>query len=422
MTSWVEKMWGALALAACCGLAAMAQAPVNYDAAKIRQAMAYLKTIEPETIAEQIRICEIPAPTFQEAKRGEYFRRRFTELGLKNVRVDEIGNVIGERPGTKPGAPVLALAAHLDTVFPEGTELKPKRTGNVIAMPGIGDDCRGLTLLAALARALDEARIETEGTILFIANVCEEGLGDLKGVRHLFAGELKGRATHFISIDGTGLGITNRAVGVVRYRVTFRGPGGHSYGAFGLPSPIHAMGRAIEKIARFQAPKEPKTTFNVGRIDGGTSVNSVAHTAWMEVDLRSEEKTELARLDGELKQAVQQALDEENATWAKFGKSKAQLTVEMKLVSERPAGYLPPDAPMMRAALAADKQMGIASSLESGSTDANIPLSLGLPSITIDGGGRGRGAHSLDESFDTTDSHLGTQRALLIVLGIVGIK
>lgn len=422
MTSWFEKMCCALVLAAYGALPAMTQTPVNYDAAKIRRAMAYLKTIEPETIAEQVRICEIPAPTFQEARRGAYFKQRFTELGLKNVRIDSIGNVIGERPGTKPGAPALALAAHLDTVFPEGTELKPRRTGNVIAMPGIGDDCRGLTVILALARALDEARIETEGTILFVANVCEEGLGDLRGVRHLFNGELKERATHFISVDGTGLGLTNRAVGVVRYRVTFRGPGGHSYGAFGLPSPIHAMGRAIEKISRFQVPKEPKTTFNVGRIDGGTSVNSVAHTAWMEVDLRSEEKTELARIEAELKRAVQQALAEENETWARFGNSKAQLTVEMKLVSERPAGYLPPDAPMMRAALAADKHMGIASSLESGSTDSNIPLSLGIPSLTIDGGGKGRGAHSLDESFDTTDSHIGTQRALLIVLGIVGIK
>ncbi|MGH9844103.1 MAG: M20/M25/M40 family metallo-hydrolase [Blastocatellia bacterium] len=393
-----------------------------FDAAKVRRALETLKSIEPETIEEQIKFCEIPAPTFEEAKRGDYFKRRFAELGLKNVRVDGIGNVIGEWSGATPSAPVLVLAAHLDTVFPAETPLKTKREGAKISLPGIGDDCRGLTVLLAVIRAMKEARIETEGTIVFVANVGEEGLGDLRGIRHLFNGEMKGKATHFISVDGAGLEITNRAVGVVRYRVSFRGPGGHSYGAFGLPSPIHALGRAIEKISRFEVPKQPRTTFNVGRIDGGTSVNSVAHTAWMEVDLRSEGKEELAKMDGDLKRVVQQALDEENETWAKFGKSLAKLTVEMKMVSERPAGYQAPDTPIVQIAKAADARLGIPSKLVSGSTDSNLPLSLGVPSITIDGGGDGRGAHSLDEYFDTTGSHVGTQRALLIALGIVGIR
>jgi acetylornithine deacetylase/succinyl-diaminopimelate desuccinylase-like protein len=413
-----------LSLFALCPLMARAQNDPQrvFDAPSVRRAIEYLKSIEPETVEEQIKLCEIPAPTFEEAKRGDYFKRRFTELGLKNVRVDGIGNVIGERPGNNAAAPVLVLAAHLDTVFPAGTPLKAKREGTKISLPGIGDDCRGLTVLLATIRAMNEARIETAGTIVFVANVGEEGLGDLRGVRHLFNGEMKGRATHFISVDGVGLDITNRAVGVVRYRVTYRGPGGHSYGAFGLPSPIHALGRAIEKISRFQVPQNPKTTFNVGRIDGGTSVNSVAHTAWMEVDLRSESKEELAKLDAELKRAVQQSLDEEHATWARFGRSAAKLTVEMKMVSERPAGYQAPDSPIVRIATAADKHLGIPSRLTSGSTDSNIPLSLGVPSITIDGGGDGRGAHSLDEFFDTTNSHVGTQRVLLIALGIVGIR
>jgi acetylornithine deacetylase/succinyl-diaminopimelate desuccinylase-like protein len=403
---------------ACCAAAASAQTTDNiFSSPKVRGALEYLKTTEPDTINDQIKACEIPAPPFQEGKRAEYFKQRFTDLGLKNVRIDGIGNVIGERPGAS-ASPTLVLAAHLDTVFPEGTDVKVKRDGAILAGPGIGDDCRGLAVNLAIARALDEAKLETQGTILFVANVGEEGLGDLRGVRHLFNNELKGKITHFISVDGTGLGVTNGAVGVVRYRVTFHGPGGHSYGAFGLPSPIHALGRAIEKISRFQVPKQPKTTFNVGRIEGGTSVNSIAHTAWMEVDMRSESAAELQKLEAEFKRVVQLALDEENAR----GTNQKQLTVEMKIVSQRPAGVTPADSPIVKSAMSADAALGIKTKLGAGSTDSNIPISLGVPAITIDGGGAGRGAHSLDESFDTTNSYLGTQRALLIVLGVVGAR
>ena len=384
---------------------------------QVRRALDYIKTTEPEAINEQIKICEIPAPSFKEQQRAAYFKQRFTALGLKNVRIDREGNVIGERPGASSG-PTLVLAAHLDTVFPEGTDVKVKREGALLKAPGIGDDCRGLTVILSVARALNEAKIQTQGTIIFIANVGEEGLGDLRGVRHLFKEELKGKITHFISVDGTGLGITNGAVGSNRYRVTFSGPGGHSYGAFGLPNPIHALGRAIEKISRFEVPKKPKTTFNVGRIEGGTSVNSIAHTAWMEVDMRSESAMELAKIDAEFKRAVQAALDEENTFWS----HEKKLTVEVKLVGERPTGEQAPDAPIVQAALAANAALDIKAELGASSTDSNIPISLGIPAITISGGGKGRGAHSLDESFETTDSHLGTQRALLTVLGIVGVK
>jgi tripeptide aminopeptidase len=410
----------ALFLLTVCSLDVQAQSqPISqiFSTPSVRRAIDYLKAIEPDTISDQIRACEIPAPTFQEQKRAEHFKRRFNELGLKNVRIDAIGNVIGERPGAGAG-PTLVLAAHLDTVFPEGTDVKVKRTGSILSGPGIGDDCRGLAVILAVARALNEAKIETEGTILFVANVGEEGLGDLRGVRHLFNNELKGRITHFISVDGTGLEVTNTAVGVVRYRVTFRGPGGHSFGAFGLASPVHALGRAVEKISRFQVPKQPKTTFNVGRIEGGTSVNSIAHTAWMEVDMRSVSAEELQKLEAEFKRVTQEALDEENAR----GASPDKLTVEMKIVSQRPAGVTPADSPIVKIATAADAALGIKTKLTSGSTDSNIPISLGVPAITIDGGGIGRGSHSLDESFDTTDSHIGTQRALLIVLGIIGLK
>lgn len=386
-------------------------------APRIRETLEYLKSIEPETVNEQATICEIPAPPFKEQKRAEYFRKRFIELGLKNVRIDAEGNVIGERPGESAN-PALVLSAHLDTVFPEDTDVKVTRTGSILKGPGIGDDCRGLTVMLAVIRALQEKKITTRGTVIFVATVGEEGLGDLRGVRHLFAKELKDRVTHFISIDGTGLDITNRAVGSNRYKVTIKGPGGHSYGAFGLPNPIHALGRAIEKISRFEVPRQPKTTFNVGRIEGGTSINSIAHTAWMEVDMRSESAAELAKVDAKFKAAVQQAVDEENAFW----NHRSKLTADVKLIGQRPTGEQAPDAPIVRIALAADSALGITSRLTAGSTDSNIPISLGIPAITIDSGGEGRGAHSLDEQFDATNSHLGTQRALLIALGIVGVQ
>jgi len=410
----------ALILIAVCALMANAQTnSLNHilSSPPCRRALEYIKAAEPETIEEQIRLCEIPAPPFKEHERAAYYKEQFIKLGLKNVRIDREGNVIGERPGAGSG-PTLVLAAHLDTVFPEGTNTKVTRDGAILKAPGIGDDCRGLAVVLAVARALNQAEIQTQGTIIFVGDVGEEGLGNLRGVRHLFQEEMKGKITHFISIDGTGLEITNRAVGSNRYRVTFRGPGGHSYGTFGLPSPIHALGRAIEKISRFKVPKQPKTTFNVGRIEGGTSVNSIAHTAWMEVDMRSESASELAKLDAEFKRAVQQALDEENAFW----NHERKLTVEVKLVGERPTGEQSPDAPIVQIARAADAALGIQSRLRSGSTDSNIPISLGIPAITLTGGGQGRGAHSLEESFDTTDSYLGTQRALLVTLGIVGLK
>ena len=384
---------------------------------KLARALSYIKQIEPETIEEQIRITEIPAPTFKEARRAEYFRRRFVELGLKNVRIDAAGNAIGERPG-RTDKPTLVVAAHLDTVFDETTDVKVRRDGNLLKAPGISDDGRGLTLLLAIAKALNEANIETAGTIIFVANVAEEGLGDLKGVKHLFNQELKGRITHFISIDGAGLGITRAAVGSRRYRTIFKGAGGHSYGAFGMPNPVHALGRLIEKVSRFQVPQKPKTTFNVGKIGGGTSVNSISQTATLEIDMRSEDPQELLKLDAAYKQAVEQALGEENRRW----QHKEKLTVENLEVGNRPAGTQSLNAPIVQIATAADRAFGVKSDLSASSTDANIPISLGIPAITIDGGGDATGTHALQETFDSTDSHIGSQRALLIVLGIVGLR
>lgn len=364
---------------------------------KVRRALEFLKAVEAETIAEQIKTAEIPAPTFKEQERARYYKQRFTELGLSNVRIDRGGNVIGERPGSDPAA-TLVIAAHLDTVFPEGTDVKVRRAGQILIGPGIGDDARGLAVMLAIVRALNEAKIETKGTIVFVADVAEEGLGNLGGVGHLVKEEMKGRITHFIGLDASGYDVVNREIGSNRYHVTFRGPGGHSYFEFGRPSAIHALGRAIEKISRLTVPKDPRTTYNVGRIEGGTTVNSIAQTASMEVDLRSVSAAELAKIDASFKQALQTALADENAARP----DADRLTVETKLIGERPVGRQAPDAQIIKTILASDKALGIPSNLTASSTDSGMPLRFGIPAVTIGVGGRWEGMHSLGESFDMT--------------------
>jgi acetylornithine deacetylase/succinyl-diaminopimelate desuccinylase-like protein len=306
------------------------------------------------------------------------------------------------------------LAAHLDTVFPEGTDVRVKREGAVLKGPGIGDDCRGLAVLLGVLRALDEAGVQTPGTITFVGTVGEEGLGDLRGVKHLFDKELKGQIDRFISVDGTGLGITYTAVGSRRYRVAFKGPGGHSYGAFGIANPIHALGRAIARIGDLKVPSDPKTTFSVGRVGGGTSVNSIAFEAWMEVDMRSVDPAALTALDANFHRALDAALADENERWGNRGR----LEVERKVVGDRPAGRVPQNAPIVQTAIAVTRALGLTATIDEGSTDSNYPISLGIPAVTIDGGGRGQGSHSLDESFDTTDAWQGTARALLLVVAL----
>ncbi len=367
---------------------------------------------EARVIADQVELTEIAAPEFQEATRAAAVRRRFEELGLKNVRIDRVGNVLGDRPGLT-STPHVVLAAHLDTVFPEGTAVHVTRDGPVLKAPGIGDDGRGLAVLLGVARALNEAHVQTPGTITFVADVGEEGLGDLRGMRELFGATLKGQVDSFVSIDGTGPSITNVAVGSHRYRVTFRGPGGHSFGAFGLVNPIHALGRAVSKIADFTVPREPKVTFNVGRIGGGTSVNSIASEAWFEFDMRSADPAALAALDGTFQRAVDEAVREENARW-----QTGHLSATKDLVGNRPAGQTPPSAAIVQAAIAVNQALGLPASLSDGSTDANWPMSLGIPAITVGGGGTGHDAHALSESFDTTGSEKGTDRVLALVLAL----
>jgi tripeptide aminopeptidase len=379
----------------------------------VKAAIDAAKATEAQTIADQIRFCEIPAPSFKEDARGQELKRVFTQLGLRNVRVDKVGNVLGDYPGAA-ARPHLVLAAHLDTVFPEGTDVKVKREGAVLKGPGIGDDCRGLAVMVTIIREMRKAEVKTPGSVTFVANVGEEGLGDLRGVKELFNVTLKDQIDRFVSIDGTGVHVTNVAVGSHRYRVTFKGPGGHSFGAFGLANPMGAMGRAIAKIQEMQVPKQPRTTFNVGRTGGGTSVNSIPFEAWIEVDMRSSDPASLAAVDAMFQKAVDAAVLEENQRWGKPG----VITVVKELVGDRPAGSTPENSSIVRSGLAAATVLGFSSNLGEGSTDSNIPMSLSVPSITIGGGGRGRDAHALTESFDTTDAWMGTQHALLLTVAL----
>jgi len=378
----------------------------------VKAAVEAIRAAEPQTIEDQIRICEIEAPPFKESKRAEVYARMFREAGLQNVRIDKEGNVLGDRPGTQP-RPRLLFTAHLDTVFPEGTDVKVKRDGNLLRAPGIGDDCRGLAVVLAVVRAMNQAKIQTAGTITFVGTVGEEGLGDLRGVKYLFNEGMKGQIDRFVSIDGTGLGITHIAVGSLRYRVTFKGPGGHSYGAFGLSNPMHALGRAVATISQFEVPADPKTTFNVGRMGGGTSVNAIPFDAWFEMDMRSASPSALQAIDAKFHRAVDEAVKDEDARW-----KKNVLSVDKALVGNRPAGQTPAGSPIVQAAVSVTRALGFPVTLDEGSTDSNIPMNLGIPAITIDGGGRGQRSHSLDESFDQTDSWQGSQRALLLAIAL----
>ena len=381
--------------------------------AGLTRAIGHIRDNEAQVLDEQVQICEIAAPPFKEGRRAEAFRAAFQKLGLRNVRIDRVGNVVGERPG-RAAAPHLVFSAHLDTVFSEEVRVKASRSGALIKGPGISDDCRGLAVLLAVVRALDEGKIETTGRITFVGTVGEEGLGDLRGVKHLFNEELKGPVDRFVSLDGAGLGITHVGVGSRRYRVTFKGAGGHSYGDFGLANPIHALGRAIGHIAELQVPAQPKTTFSVGRVGGGTSVNAIASEAWMEMDLRSSDAAALSTLETRFQKALDSALAEENSRW----NNRGRLTLSKMIVGNRPAGRTERDSPLVQAAVSVTRALGLPVSLDEGSTDSNIPMSLRIPAITIDAGGSASGTHSVDEVFDSTDSWKGTARAFLLAVAL----
>jgi tripeptide aminopeptidase len=389
---------------------------------KFKAAQVFIDKDHDRFVQEIIQLTEIPAPPFKEQMRGRAYIEMLRQHGLTNVEMDAEGNVMGIRKGLGAG-PLVAIAAHLDTVFPEGTNVKVKRMGTMLSAPGVGDDSRGLAVLLAMIRAMDNAKIQTASDILFVGDVGEEGPGDLRGMKHLFQiGPYKDKIKMFVSLDPAGPGndITNGAVGSKRYRVTFKGPGGHSYGAFGIVNPAFALGNAISKFARAMVPFTPRTTFNVGLIGGGTSVNSIPYEAWMEVDLRSESSDELKKLEDAFIRIMHEAGDDENSVRST---AQGRIEVETKLIGDRPSGTISITAPIVQTAAAVMKALGMTPVYSNSSTDANIPISMGIPAITLDSGGRGGRPHALDEWIDVekTASAKGTSIALGILLSLAGM-
>lgn len=382
----------------------------------VKKGIDFIKTDHERTVAEQREICEIPSPPFKEQIRAADYQRRLAVLGLKNVRMDEEGNVYGFRPGAGRG-PKLLVAAHLDTVFSEGTDTRVKEKDGKLYAPGIADDCRGLAALLSVVRAFNNTEIKTMGDVIFCGNVGEEGLGNLRGVKTLFRDhkDIDG----FVSVDGPiAEEIIYRGPGSHRYEITYKGQGGHSYIAFGRPSAIHALGRAIAKIAELKTPKAPKTTFTVGVISGGTSVNSIAAEAKMQMDMRSNEEKGLLDLESKFLEIVKAAAAEENGRWG-----SDQMTVDIKLVGDRPAGLQSKDTVIVQAAWASTAAVGLKPRLgDPLSTDSNFPISLGIPAVTLSGGGKSENNHSPSESFDPTNAYMGPQRIFLMILGLVGVE
>ncbi|HJQ30583.1 MAG TPA: M20/M25/M40 family metallo-hydrolase [Pyrinomonadaceae bacterium] len=386
----------------------------------VRRAFRFFEERAREIDEEHAAIVGVPAPPFGEAARAELLREKFEDCGLEDATLDAEGNCVALRRG-RSRSPLLVLSAHLDTVFPAGTDCEVRRDASGrLRAPGIADDGCGLAALVALARALAECEVETAGSILFVGTVGEEGEGDLRGVRHLLtASEWAGAADAFISIDGPGTErITHAALASRRYRVTCRGAGGHSWGDFGVPNPVHALGRAVARLAAYPAPKRPRTTFNVGRIEGGSGVNVIPREASMDVDLRSESPVELGRLDAFFRRAAREAAEDETAA-RRAG--TPPLDLEVKLIGDRPGGATPPEHALVRLAAEATRVLGAKPYLDCSSTDSNIAISRGLPAVTIGAGGSSGNTHTLDEWYDPTGRDLGLKRALLVVLGMVGL-
>lgn len=387
---------------------------------KIKNAFQSIEESEDQRLIEHIMLTEIPAPPFKEEIRAAKYAEMLSGSGADSVWIDEVGNVIALRKGTS-GKKTVALDAHLDTVFPEGTDVTVKRNGDTLVAPGIGDDTRGLMVVLSVLRALEKNNIETEADVLFIGTVGEEGLGDLRGVKHLFSDRGPG-IDSWIAVDGGDIaGIVNGGLGSNRYRVTYQGPGGHSWGAFGLVNPHHALGKAIyhfsNKADSFSRSGE-KVSYNIGRIGGGTSVNAIPFESWMEVDMRSEVPDKLEKMDSIFQEAVQKALAEENAA----KREGPDLEVKIEMVGERPSGKIPADNALVQKAMASALHFGVNPTLRTSSTDSNIPISKGIPAVTIGRGGVGGGAHSLQEWWINDQGHLAIQNALLLLLAEAGMS
>ncbi len=385
----------------------------------VHEAMAWFRRNEHKIAAWQMEVTAIPAPPFGEEQRSRWVRARFEELGLMDVHRDELGNVFGIRPGLDPAAKFLAISAHIDTVFPEGSPIEVSREGERLNGPGICDNSVGIASLLALASALEETKIQHRAPIVFIGNVGEEGEGDLRGMRHIFAqARWREDIERVLVLDGAGIdSIIAEGLGSRRFEVTVEGPGGHSWSDFGVPNPIVALGRAIEKFSNTPLPESPKTTFNIGVISGGTSVNSIPQSAFMRVDLRSAASEEIERLEASLRAAVDDAVDES------FGsiRGRSKLTYEIRMVGNRPSADLAPNAVLLKTLRAVDAHLNIRARINRASTDANIPLSLGIEALAIGGGGSGGGAHTLHEWFEPTGRDLALKRILLTTLALTGV-
>jgi tripeptide aminopeptidase len=385
---------------------------------QVQAAVEWFRQQETEFTRWQLELAGIPAPPFGEAKRAEWLRAKFNEIGLEQVHIDEVGNVLGAMAGAAEGA--VSVSAHIDTVFPAGTAVNPRLQGRKLYGPGISDNAAGVTALLALALACRRFSLPHGAPLLFIGNVGEEGEGDLRGIRHIFfESEWREKISASVVIDGAGTDtIIADALGSRRFEVTAQGPGGHSWTDFGAPNPIVAISRAIALFSETRVPTSPKTTFNVGVISGGTSVNSIPESASMRVDIRSSSAFEIERLELELRSAVKQAVREEDSDARSGGTADRELEALIKVIGNRPAGELDRKSRILQLVRAVDSYVGNSAQLQRASTDANIPISLGREALAIGAGGHGGGAHTLQEWFDPAGRELGLQRALLLVLAL----
>jgi tripeptide aminopeptidase len=391
---------------------------------QLRAAFAWFRAQETQMAYWQLEMVRIPAPPFGEAARAEWLKKRFREIGLTDVHIDEVGNVFGVRDGSAPG--FVSLSAHIDTVFPAGTPLNIRQQGTRLYGPGVSDNGAGVAALLAVAAALQSAKISPQTPIVFIGNVGEEGEGDLRGMRHIFANpRWKDSIRYSLVLDGAGSDtIVAEALGSRRFEVIVRGPGGHSWSDFGAPNPIVVLARAIRAFSQASVPASPKTTFNIGVIRGGTSVNSIPESASMRVDIRSTSMAEMERLEASLRRELELAVEEETIASERRNPSprrSAALSYEVVAIGNRPAGELAPDARMLKVIRAVDAHLGNAAQVQRASTDANIPLSMGREAIAIGGGGTGGGAHTLQEWFDCSGRELSLKRILLTLLALAGV-
>jgi acetylornithine deacetylase/succinyl-diaminopimelate desuccinylase-like protein len=381
----------------------------------------------PKTIMDwQAQLVAIPAPPFGEQARSAWLASRFAEAGLSTVETDAVGNVFGWLPAAKlppeSTGPVVVLSAHLDTVFPAGTPLNPKLEGDRLEAPGACDNGAGVAGMLAIAQALVHAKAELPAPLIFLGNVGEEGEGDLRGVRHLYShSALAGRIAGHIVLDGAGADpAVTQALGSRRFQVTITGPGGHSFTDAGTPNPIAAMASALAVLAETPLPEEPRTTLNLGTVRGGTSVNSIPECVQASIDLRSTSADQLLRLEVALHRAVEDAVERCNASaMANAPRSQGPLSFSIAKIGDRPAAQLPSDSPLYDALRAVDRHLGLATDLRLGSTDANIPLSLGIPALSMGAGGEGGGAHTHAEWYSAKDREAGLKRVLLLTLAMI---